>query len=812
MNPNFNINMKNLFTLIFLFFTLFSFGQTTTIIGEIISSSGEPVAYANVVLLQNEQIFKVETTDDNAKFQFVNIPQGIYQLNASFIGYDDISQEIVVQEEALNLGVLEMTVSSVELETAVVTARRALVEVKPDRTVFYVEGTINSAGDNVMGLLRKAPGVVLDNNDNITVLGRSGVLVYVDGKRLPMVGDELTNYLQSIPSEQIDRIDIISSPGAKYEAEGNAGIIDIRLKKSQNVGVNGTLSGAYSIGRYPRYNLNLSGNRRSEKMNVFGSVGYNKARGYNDMLFTSDLNNIFVTESTYAESDQHSFDTRLGVDYFVSKNATIGALYSGGISDFEEPLLNRIELSPLSSPSALDSILIAENQTRRDLNRNAYNLNYVYNTKSKSLNIDVDYAQFRNDTENDQPNIYYDPTESFIVSQNITYYETPTDIDIYTFKTDYEQDAAGGRLGFGTKLSQVATENQFLFFDANSGENELIDSRSNDFDYDEKVYAAYANYSRQLDAKWSLSSGLRVEITDAVGDLVAYDPSLQEPPVELNYTNYFPNIGLNYGWRPMHNFNLNYGRRINRPDYNVLNPFRTQLSEISFMKGNPFLNPEIVNNYEFTYTYAYRYNFKLSYSRTTDQITRLIGPDLDDLRSTVIAWDNLTTQDVYGFNMSLPNQLTEWWSSFINFSCSYIDNQADYGDGAVVDVQAFNYTIFGQQTFNLPSSITGEVSGFFSGPGVWGGVFEYDPSWSLNMGLQKKFLNKKLNVKLSVEDIFYQTGWSGGSFFDGLTSTGRGNWDSRRASVSVSYNFGNNKLKTRNRKTGIEEESKRVGS
>ncbi len=737
---------------------------------------------------------------------------GSYLVKTSFIGLDDKEIQVDVKNENIDLEVIELVVSGVELETAVVTARRALVEVKADRTVFNVEGTINSAGENVIGLLRKAPGVLVDNNNNISVLGRSGVLVYVDGKRLPITGDDLTNYLQSIPSERIDRIDIISSPGAKYEAEGNAGIIDIRLKKNQNVGTNGTISAAYSVGRFANYNATLSGNRRTDNFNWYGSIGVQDNNPFNDMLFRSDQNGIFLTESVYGKNDIRGLDGRLGVDYYVSENSTIGVLYSGGINVRDESLSNRIEISPANSNELIDSILITRNLSDRDFDRNSFNLNYAYNTKSKTFNADVDYGRYRRESFNDQPNFYYDPTETFIVSQNLTYYETPSDIDIYTAKVDYEQDAFGGRLGLGSKFSKVVTDNTFLFYDANGETNQLVNNRSNNFEYDENVTAAYANFSKSLNQKWSYNAGLRVEYTDATGDLTAFDPDLQEPAVILEYVNYFPNLGISYNYKPSHSFNLNYGRRINRPDYNVLNPFREQLSELSYARGNPFLNPEIVNNIELGYTYAYRYNFKISYSRTTDQITRLIGPDSEDPRSSFIGWDNLTNQDVYGFNMALPFQFKSWWNAFFNIGASYLDNQADYGDGAIVDVQAFNYTLYSQQTFNLPGDFVGEISGWFSGPGIWGGVFKYDESYSLNLGLQRKFLEKKLNVKLAASDIMLQSGWSGSSFFDGLNSWGRGFWDSRRVSLSASYNFGNNKIKGRNRSTGLDDESKRLGS
>jgi hypothetical protein len=188
----------------------------------------------------------------------------------------------------------------------------------------------------------------------------------------------------------------------------------------------------------------------------------------------------------------------------------------------------------------------------------------------------------------------------------------------------------------------------------------------------------------------------------------------------------------------------------------------------------------------------------------------LIGPDDFDPRAGFIGWDNLSKQTVISFNASLPFTVTKSWDAFANISASHINNQADYGDDGSVDLQAFSYTIFQQHTFKLPGKVTFEVSGYFAGPGIWGGVFEYDESWALNLGLQKKFLADQLNVKLSANDIFFQSGWQGQSDFNGQLSVGNGNWDSRNVALSLSYAFGNQKVKSRKRKTGLSEEAGRV--
>jgi len=242
----------------------------------------------------------------------------------TYVGLASVSRDIKVTNESIDLGAIAMTDEGFELEEAVITAQRAMVEVKADRTVFNVEGTINSVGSDALGLLRKAPGVTVDNNDNINVLGRSGVLLYVDGKRLPLAGEDLSNYLKNLTAEQIDKIDIISNPGAKYEAEGNAGIIDIRLKKADNVGGNGTIGGTFTRGRYSRGNVYGTGNYRSSALNVFGAVGYNKGTNLNEMDFFNLQNDLTLDETERSTTDYYGYNYRLGMDYFISKGHTLG--------------------------------------------------------------------------------------------------------------------------------------------------------------------------------------------------------------------------------------------------------------------------------------------------------------------------------------------------------------------------------------------------------------------------------------------------------------------------------------------------------
>ena len=810
--------MKNLFyTLTFVLIAFGAKAQTGLIEGQIQDADKNAVAYANIALYNtaDTSLLKVEATNDAGLFQLRNIEAGNYFLVASYIGSGEVRKNdiILAVGQQVNLGVLALGANDVEIATTTITATRALVEVKADRTVFNVEGTINSTGEDALALMRKAPGVTVDNNDNINVLGRSGVLIYIDGKRLPLGGDELSDYLKNIPADQIDRIDIISSPGAKYDAEGNAGIVDIRLKRDKSHGANGSLRGTMTQGQFMRNNLSATGNFRNKNMNVFATIGGSDGSSFNSMNFKNYQNDLFLDESNRTERNWQGANYRLGADFFLGKNHTIGFLVSGRKFDAEANGANQIAIANVNDAVA-DSVLVANSVTENISTNSSFNANYRYDDpkSERSLNFDLDYGTYNTQVERLLPNQYYNNiNQDVLITEVNNFFDRPTKIDIYTAKLDFENKLLDGKLGLGTKISKVVSNNTFLVYDGKTATAPLDSSSSNLFNYDETVYAGYASYARQFEKGVGISLGFRAEYTDALGDLQAFLPSLAEEPVEQMYWRFFPNVGITWQVKPMHALSANYGRRINRPDYNVLNPFNNRLSEISYEKGNPRLSPEIVNNIELGYTYAYRFNFKLAYSKTLDQITRLIGPDPVDPRANSISWENLAEQTIFSFNASLPMQVNKKWSIYTNLSASHIDNQAVYDNGGVVDIQTFTYNVYMQNTFTLPKKFKAELSGWYGGPGVWGGVFLYESSWSLNFGLQRKFFDDKLNAKLSFNDIFYESGWDGVSDFNGLRGEGSGRYDSRFVSLSLGYNFGNQNVKSRKRKTGLEDEAGRVG-
>ena len=805
--------MKTLIaTPLLLFLALPLFGQFT-LSGTVQDPQAAPVVYATAALYRyaDSVLQQVETTDETGAFHLADVPADRYRLVVTYVGSPDLVIDTLHLTADTDLGVLQLAPAAIELAAATVTGQRVLVEIKPDRTVFNVQGTINAAGNDGLSLLRKAPGVLVDNNDNITVLSRSGVQFYVDGKRLPLSGTELSNYLRSLRAEQIDRIDIITNPGAKYEAQGNAGIIDIRLKKSENEGANGNVAVSGSQGKYSQYNLNGGGNYRNKQFNAFGTASFGRDWNFGAMEMDNYQNGLFLDQTYRGFGRFENSSVRAGVDYFLSERTTVGVLYDARLHHGRATDRNNVDIYGGDLIGTPDSLLRALTTRQADFGQNTFNLNLRHEAApGHSVNVDLDYGRYRNDEVAVQTNRYSLPDATPITGFD-NLFDTPVDIDIYTAKMDYERPLGKIATSAGAKFSHVSTDNHFGFFDGEANDWVLNTTRSNDFSYQENVYAGYASLNAPLGAKWSYSAGLRVEVTDALGHLTSYGEGQDEDPVTIDYVSFFPTAGLTWQVSEANTLSLNYGRRINRPNYQVLNPFRQQVSELTFEKGNPYLRPEIVDNVELGYTLAQRYNFKLSYSQTADQITRLIGPDDDDPRAGYITWDNLATQRIVALNASLPVDITKKWNAFVNASASYLDNRADYGEGATVDVQAFTYNVFMQHTVTLPWGLRGEVSGYFSGPGVWGGVFRYQANGSLDLGLQRKFLDDRLSVKLSVNDLLFTNQIRGESLFDGLRSELHAYRDSRRAALSLSYAFGNQQVRSRNRNTGLESEARRVG-
>lgn len=783
----------------------------SSINGFVTDDQDQPLEYANVILYsaQDSIMVKGEVSDERGRYELAHVPAGKYWLSVSFVGLPtyDGDEFAVSEDEVKHVETIRLDQAANNLDEVVVTAEKPLIEVKPDKMVFNVEGSINATGNDAMELLRKSPGVVIDNNDNIMLLGKSGVRVYIDGKPSPLSASDLAEYLRTVQSEQVELIEIITNPSSKYDAEGNAGIINIKFKRDKSLGMNGNVSAGFQAGLRQRYNGSVNLNYRNKNFNTFGQFGLYDGANLEEMnLYREQLGGRFDQRSDNGGS-WRGFNYRLGTDYFINKKNTVGFLIHGNANEHVWNSDSRTEIGTIGS-NGFDQLLLAGTEQKGNRLNSNINVNYVYNNgEGVTLNVDADYGRYDNKESAYQPNYYFDQTGSELLEEKIYELNTPTDINIYTFKIDHERPVLGGKMGVGIKAALVETDNTFDFYNMFDGEKVLDVNRSNNFVYTENVNAAYASYSKKGE-KLGVNIGLRVEQTNSEGELTALK-STQNENVKRSYLDFFPSGGLSYQLNQKHSFQLNYSRRIQRPNYQDLNPFEDRLDELTFQKGNPFLNPQYAHNLQLTHSFNYRFNTSISFSTTKDLISRIV--DIQGEDATFITWLNLANQKNVSLSFSAPITVTKWYSVFTNMSGYYTQNEADFGDGKIVDLNATAFNIYQQHTINLPKDFKLELSGWYNSKSIWEGSFIMNPMGSLDIGVQKRILNNKGNLKVSYSDVLGTNRWGGTSNFGELFMDISGRNDTQRIRLNFTYQFGNEQVKrSRRRSTGLEDESRRI--
>jgi hypothetical protein len=799
--------MKTFILAFFLFFGAILSAQT--IKGKVVDENENPVIFAAVTLNspKDSSLVKATITADYGIFEFDGILPGKYLLKVTNIGYADFIRQVNLNGDEVDLGTFNLNSKAQNLEEVTVVSEKPMVQVLADKTVFNVENTINATGTSAFELLRKAPGVIVDNNGGFIVEGKTGVQIFIDGKLSVLQGEDLTNYLESLQATDVESVEIITQPSSKYDAAGNAGIINIKLKKDKSLGTNGTFTSGMTVGDFGRTNSSINFNNREKKGNFYGTYSnrFGKSTGFIDLL-RNQFGTQFDSQST-SIYDRNTNNIKLGYDYYVNAKHTLGAILNG---NFNNGFTTSTTRTPIREAGSIenDSVLVAENQRQNtSYNINA-NLNYKYaDTLGHSINVDLDYGRYNSERDAFQPNTYFNGDESQVLNQRITFQDTPIDITIATIKTDYEHNFLKGKLGVGFKLSYINTDNTFDFFNQLNGENILDASQSNQFEYQENINAAYINFNRKW-GKWNLQFGMRVENTDSDGILTSQQQN-EDDRVERNYTDYFPSGGLTYQMNRKNQFALTYSRRIQRPNYQSLNPFEYQLDELSFSKGNPFLQPQYTNNIKLSHTYNYRLTTSISYSYVTDFFAQVTIADSET--TNFLTTLNVANQEVINLGISYPKKIYEWWNLYFSLN-AYISDFTATSD-EFLPVRQETLSFYAQNTFNLSKSLRMEISGWYNSPSIWGGTYQTQSLGSLNLAFQKKFWDDRFTARLSFNDILYTVPWRGTTQFGDLFINGTGGSDSRQVAFGLTYDFGRNEIKkARKRKTGLDDENKRIGS
>jgi hypothetical protein len=803
------------FGLLLVSFLVAATGFAQQISGNVKDQQGKPISGSTVSLLKakDSSVVKLAASNNDGHYSFNPIKDGKYIVGITHVGYARTYSPAFDFSGSgeINVPPLELNKLAAELKGVTVSSKKPMVEVKADRTILNVEGTINATGNDALELLRKSPGVTVDKDDNISLSGKNGVQVYIDGKPTPLSGPDLANYLKSLQSTQIESIELITNPSAKYEAAGNAGIINIRLKKNKAYGFNGSVNAGWNIATYAKYNSSIALNYRYKKINLFGNYNYSKNKNQNKF-------NLFRTTSADSSFDQHtimlneneSHGFKAGIDYYANGKSTFGVMVNGNLSDTRFSNVSKTDIAYMPSKQ-VDRLLIANNSSKGSRDNVNFNANYRFaDTSGHELNIDADYGFYNGKNDQFQPNNTYDASGTTLKQAEVYNTLTPSKIDIYSIKADYEQNFKKGRLGYGGKISYVKSDNTFQrFFESNSG---AIEDNHNNFNYKENINALYVNYNRQFKGVM-VQAGVRVENTQSKGHSVGfrYDYTTGntigiDSLLDRNYTNPFPSAAVTFNKNPMKQWSISYSRRIDRPSYQNLNPFEFNLDKYTFQRGNPNLQPQYTNSFGITNIYKYKLTTTLNYSHVSDVFTTI--PKSEGTKA-FITNENVATQDIVSLNVSMPVQY-KWYSLFFNIN-SYYSKFKGQATDYKVDVDVFSFNLYAQQTFKFSKTTTGQLSGFYTAPSVWQGAFKTKQLGSLDVGLQQTLFKDKVSVKATVTDVLKTFHWSATNNTTGQTVRVNGGWESRQLRINLNYRFGSNQVKqARQRKTSLEEESQRT--
>jgi iron complex outermembrane recepter protein len=813
------MKFKFILTLIASVATLFSFAQSTgTVTGTVTDVNGKKVVSATVLLLKatDSSLYKTEITNAEGAYTFNQVAVGNYFTKISALSFKEIQTEafavsVGVKTTATHtLPLLEKTLTGV-----VVTTKKPMVQVKADKMVVNVEGTMNAVGNNGIDLLKKSPGIIVDKDDNISMSGKNGVRIYIDGRPSPLTGADLANYLKSIQSTQVEAIELITSPGAKYEAAGNAGIINIKLKKDKSMGTNGSANLGYAIGVNSKYNAGVNFNNRNKKINLFGSLNGNISpyqTSFNLERFLLDT--AFINE-TQMNSENRNLSYKFGVDYFINKKSTFGILVNANTSKNENRNASETPISYMPTNTVTQHLTANNSATGKNNNINI-NTNYKYTSGGKDLNVDLDYGNFSINTDQIQPNTYFNAAKTVVLSRANYQFVSPVKINIGALKIDYEQELKDkSKLGFGTKIAYTDANNHFERYNLTGSTKALDVPRSNEFDYKENINALYANWNKELKGGKQIQLGLRAENTNATGDTYGLFANTtvnttSKQTFKRNYTDFFPSASITFAKNPMKTWTLAYSRRIDRPDYQDLNPFEFKLDEYTFQKGNTNLIPQYTNNFTITNVYKYMLTTSLSFSQVDNVFTQLV--DTAEKSKSFITKKNIARQRIVSLNISRPFQ-KKWYSGFVNLNTFFSNYKADFGGGnRIINIDVFTAQLYAQNSFTLnKKGLVAELSGFATTPSVWEGTFKSNALWSVDMGLSKPIFKNRATVKIAVSDVFRSLKWRGTADFSGQRTTAFGYGESQQLKVNLNYRFGNNAVKAaRQRNSAIDDEKSRT--
>ncbi|GGD03246.1 TonB-dependent receptor domain-containing protein [Hyunsoonleella pacifica] len=790
--------MKRITLILILVLPLLTFSQIS-ITGKIIDDLGA-VAGANVVL-KNSQSKVIGTISDFDGNFILEVDKDLYDLTVSYVGYISYTKEINATEN-IDLGIVNLKEDTNTLDEVVITGKKRLVEQKADRIVFNVENSIVARNGDAIEALKITPGLQV-RNEGVSIFGKGNTQIMINGRLIPITGEELTNYLNSIAGEDIKKIEVITAPPAKYDAAGDGGLINIILKTGTQNSWKNTVSVIHNIDTYNFTTIRNSFSFRKDKLNLSASL--DKTRG--NIRGIEDFQ-VFYPNSTWdiaidTKDSKTAFSGRLLLDYNITDNTTIGVQYFG--NETQPGITDRSITRIVNPANTIDSLLV--NNGNEDQTRLSHSLNLHAITKldtlGRTLSLDADYFTY----EADRNRIFR--TESFDVNnnfQNINLSAITTSLQSIknkSLKLDMEHPFKHINVSYGARISSINSESGIAFFNTESGTPVLDTNISNTFKYKENNQAVYVSANKTIGKKWQLQMGLRYESTQTEG----FSEDLNQTN-KNNYSKVFPTVYALYKKDENNTFSFSYSKRIERPSFNNLNPFRVFVSSNTFSEGNPFLQPSFTDNFELKHTHKRNFTTNIFFNIKTDLSSVIFTSDIDT-NTQIVTRNNFLNQYVFGLGESYTFNKLKWLESQNNFTLIHIKSKFTKPFNAPLQ-NGFAYIASSNNNIKLNNNQNIQVNANYES-NVQYGLFSVGSTFSLDLGYSTTFFNKNLQFSALIKDVFNTSALNNlESTINNVRQVYGQNRNNRYLRFSLRYSFGNKKISTKNRRFGNEEETNRV--
>lgn len=760
--------------------------QGYSVSGIIKDNTGAVIPTATVSLLKASDSSWVESelTDDKGAYSFKNIVAGEYLVDVHALGYAGMLQPLSVKENMASAG-FTMQKGNTILEGVTISSKRPRIETALGKTIVNIDPATVSAASNVLELLRKSPGVVVDGGGNISLKGNS-VLVLVDDKQTYLSGDQLADYLRTLTADQVGQLELITQPSSKYDAEGSGGIINIKTRRTNKRGYNGNVAIGGAQGVYPSTHNTGTFNYRNNKLNVYTNVGYLLGNGFlarTDNRKTKDAQTGAYTSKAEQDAYLHEifedYSLKLGTDYAINDKVNIGgsakAIYH---PNNEKDITNTLVTDNAGS--------ITNNKT---LNYNGFKRDhYICNlygkytpAKNQEITADVDYLyrdqrNYQNVTGNNY-NEQGQYTGGQVFKNNMT-----SAIQATVAKADYNITLPRNcKLEAGVKTSMAKADVGTFFEVPDNGVWRNDSTRSNEFIYRENINAAYVSANKDFGKKWKAQAGLRVENTIAGGEQVT-----QNKNFDRNNTSLFPTGYLSFAPNEKNSFELSCGRRIERPPYTMLNPFTTYSSQFYFNTGNPNLKPSFRNYIECKHSYNNVLFTSVGYRRVKGLITPILQSDSTS-KAIYATWGNLANRNIVQGSLAYSETLFKWWMMSASADCYYNEFQDVNGNRQLAT--SFGYSGGLNNQFILGKGWTIDSNFFYASGDLQNLIDRYGPSFWMDMNIAKKFWKENATIRLGIEDPFYVYRVQSSSNFNGIESKSRSRYATQQVNLGFTYTF-----------------------